>query len=91
MHEPTGLSPPPAAEPACPVPDPASRAPITTSIDSLTNRLRERYQFNLQAIPAAIQTDLVPTKSGCLVFKMPLAGAVGRETGLEPAASTLGR
>lgn len=31
----------PAAEPACPVPDTASRAPITTSIDSLPNRLRK--------------------------------------------------
>jgi hypothetical protein len=45
MHGPAGLS-PPAAEPACPVFDPASRAPITTSIDSLTNRLTQRYQFN---------------------------------------------
>jgi hypothetical protein len=62
MHGPAGLSPPPAAEPACPVPDPASRAPITTSVDLLTNRLRGRRQFNLQATSLAIKTDPIPTE-----------------------------
>jgi hypothetical protein len=49
MHGRAGLSPPPSAEPACPVPDPASRAQLTTSVDSLTNRLRERSQVNFSA------------------------------------------
>ena len=54
----------PPAESACSVPDPASRAPITASIDSLTNRLRERSQFNFQATQNAIKADPVPFETG---------------------------
>jgi hypothetical protein len=64
MHGPAGLPPPPAAEPACPVPDPASRAPITTSIGSLANRLRQRYQFNFQATSLAIKIEPITIETG---------------------------
>jgi hypothetical protein len=50
----------PAAEPAYPV----SRAQITTSIDSLTNRLREQSQFNFQATYAAIKADPLQIETG---------------------------
>jgi hypothetical protein len=55
----------------------SSRAPITTSIDSLTNRLRERSQFNLQPTESDIKTDPIPIE---LVSK--------RETGASRASTT---
>lgn len=45
----TRAAPSPAAESACSTPDGSQRAPITASVDSLTKRLRQRYQFNFQA------------------------------------------
>jgi hypothetical protein len=64
MHGSAAMSPPAAAEPACPVPNPASRAPVTTSVDMLTNLLRERSQFNFQASQTAIHSDPIPIEAG---------------------------
>jgi len=64
MHGRAGLSPPPSAEPACPVPGSASGAQITTSVESLTNRLRERSPFNFQAGRTAINAYPTPIETG---------------------------
>jgi hypothetical protein len=78
MHGLAGMSPPPAAEPSCPVPNPASRAPGTTSVDSLTNLLRERSQFNFQATYAAIKAEPSPFETD------PVSGRRGSNPQLQP-------
>jgi hypothetical protein len=62
MHRPSGLSPPLPPNRRVPFPT-RLHAPITTSIDLLTNRLREGSQFNFQATQTAIKADPMPIET----------------------------